>query len=114
MHGRLREEGGVLRYVDGNNFPGLFSPGLLADAEFPNDRLVALGIVSLEVVEQATPLADQHEQAAARAVVLLVRLEVVRQLANAFTDDGDLNLGTPRVSRVRLILVNHGFLLLSG
>jgi hypothetical protein len=87
---------------------------LLADAELPNDRLVALGIVSLEVVEQATPLADQHEQAAARAVVLLVRLEVVRQLANAFTDDGDLNLGTPRVSRVRLILVNYGFLLLSG
>src|ERR1700683_2510756 len=87
---------------------------LLADAKFPNDNLVALGIVSLEVVEQATPLADQHKQAAARAVVLLVRLEVIRQLANAFTDDGDLNLGTPRVSRVRLILVNDRFLLLSG
>ena len=87
---------------------------LLADAEFRNDRLIALGIVFLQIVEQATPLADQHEQAAARAVVLLVRLEVVRQLANAFTDNGDLNLGTPRVSRVRLILVNDRFLLLSG
>ena len=87
---------------------------LFADAEFPNDRLVALGIVSLEVVEQATPLADQHKQAAARAMVLLVRLEVIRQLANAFTDDGDLDLRTPGVSRVRLILVNNGFLLLSG
>src|SRR5258708_1157596 len=89
-------------------------PGLLADAEFADDGFVTLGIVSLEVVEQATPLADQHEQAAARAVVLLVRFEVIRQLANAFTDDGDLNLGTPRVSRVRLILVNDRFLLLSG
>jgi hypothetical protein len=87
---------------------------LFADAEFPNDSFIALGIVSLEVVEQATPLADQHKQAAARAVVLLVRLEVVRQLANAFTDDGDLNLGTPRVSRVRLIPVNDRLLLLSG
>ena len=87
---------------------------LLADAEFPDDGFVTLGIVSLEVVEQATPLADQHEQAAARAVVLLVRFEVIRQLANAFTNDGDLNLGTPRVSRVRLILVNDRFLLLSG
>ena len=87
---------------------------LFADAEFPNDRLIALGIVSLEVVEQATPLADQHEQAAARAVVLLVRFEVIRQLANAFTNDGDLNLRTPGVSRVRLILVNDRFLLLSG
>ena len=92
----------------------VYFASLLADAELPNDGFVALGIVSLEVVEQATPLADQHEQAAARAVVLLVRLEVIRQLANAFTDDGDLNLGTPRVSRVRLILVNYGFLLLSG
>jgi hypothetical protein len=87
---------------------------LFADTEFPNDCLITLGIVSLEVVEQATPLADQHEQAAARAVVLLVRFEVVRQLANAFTDDGDLNLGTPRVGRVRLILVNDRLLLLSG
>jgi hypothetical protein len=95
-------------------FPPQISQGLLADAELPNDRLIALGIVSFEVVEQATPLADQHEQAAARAVVLLVRLEVVGQLANAFTDDGDLNLGTPRVSRVRLILVNDRLFLLSG
>jgi hypothetical protein len=87
---------------------------LLADAEFPNDSFIALGIVSLEVVEQATPFTDQHKQAAARAVVLLVRFEVIRQLANAFTDDGDLNLRTPGVSRVRLILVNDRFLLLSG
>ena len=94
--------------------PGWFLQRLLADAEFSNDGLIALGIVSLEVIEQATPLADQHKQAAARAVVLLVRFEVVCQLANAFTDDGDLNLGAPRVSRVRLILVNDRFLLLSG
>jgi hypothetical protein len=47
-------------------------------------------------------------------VVLLVRFEVIRQLANAFTNDGDLNLRTPGVSRVRLILVNDRFLLLSG
>src|SRR6202162_3353142 len=123
MLGRLPDEGGVLRYVDQPGGPsfrasrervGFQTFPLFADAELPNDRLIALGIVSLEVVEQATPLADQHEQAAARAVVLLVRFEVVCQLANAFTDDGDLNLGTPRVSRVRLILVNDRFLLLSG
>jgi hypothetical protein len=89
-------------------------PDLLADAELADHGFIALGIVSLQIVQQATPLADQHKQAAARAVVLLVRLEVVCQLANAFTDDGDLNLGAPRVSRVRLILVNDRFLLLSG
>src|ERR1700688_2556214 len=119
---RLQEEGGGSQRIGSGKFlPGIqFQKDqdsfldLLADAEFPDDGFVTLGIVSLEVVEQATPLADQHEQAAARAVVLLVRFEVIRQLANAFTNDGDLNLGTPRVSRVRLILVNDRFLLLSG
>ena len=119
---RLQEEGGGSQRISSGKFlPGIqFQKDqesfldLLADAEFPDDGFVTLGIVSLEVVEQATPLADQHEQAAARAVVLLVRFEVVRQLANAFTDNGDLNLGTSRVSRVRLILVNDRFLLLSG
>ena len=38
---------------------------LLADAELADYSLIALGIVFLEVVEQATPLADQHEKAAA-------------------------------------------------
>ena len=38
---------------------------LLADAEFLDDALVTLGIVLLQVVEQATALADKHEQAPA-------------------------------------------------
>src|SRR5437868_14080436 len=57
---------------------------LLAKAYLLNDGLVALGIVLLEVIQQATPLADQHEKTAARAVILLVRFEVLRQLADAF------------------------------
>jgi len=92
------------------------TPGkcLLADTEFGNDALVTLGIVFLEVVEQATPLADQHEKTAARAVILLVRLEVLRQLANALAEQRDLHLGTAGVGRVRAVAVNNGFLLLSG
>ena len=38
---------------------------LLADAEPGDDAFIALGIVFLEVVEQATALADQHEKSAA-------------------------------------------------
>ena len=89
-------------------------PGLLADAELSNDRLIALGIVFLQIVEQATPLADQHEKAAARAVVFLVRLEVLRQLANAFAEQSDLNFRTSGIARMRPVLVDEGFLLLSG
>ena len=40
-------------------------PRLLADAELADHGFVALGIVFLEVVEQATTLADQHEKSAA-------------------------------------------------
>ena len=117
MRGRLHHSVAFLRNVPrrgGYTTASGTAQKLLADAEFRNDGFIALGIVFLEVVQQAPSLADQHEKAAARAVVFLVRLEVVRQLANAFTDDGDLDLGTPRVSRVRLILVNNGSFLLSG
>ena len=87
---------------------------LLADAEFGNDGLVALGIVFLQVVEQATALADQHEKAAARAVVFLVRLEVLRQLANAFTEQRDLDFRAAGIAGMRAVLVDEGFLVLSG
>ena len=40
-------------------------PALLTQAELLDNGLVAIGIVFLEVVEQATPLADQHEKSAA-------------------------------------------------
>jgi hypothetical protein len=38
---------------------------LLAEAEFMNDGFIALGIVFLQIIQQATPLADQHKKAAA-------------------------------------------------
>ncbi len=89
-------------------------PSLLTDAELADHGLIALGIVFLEVVEQASPLADQHEKSAARAVVFFVRLEVLRQLADALAQQGDLDFRTPRVAGMRRVPVNEGFLLLSG
>ena len=79
-----------------------------------NDRLVALGIVFFEVVEQATSLADQHEKTATRAVILQVRFEVLRQLTNAFAQQSDLDFWTARIGGMSSVLVNEGFLLFSG
>jgi hypothetical protein len=87
---------------------------LLANAELTDHGLITLGIVFLEVVEQAASLAHQHEKSAARAVVFLVRLEVLRQLANAFAKQSDLNFWASGVACVGSVLVNEGFLLLSG
>ena len=87
---------------------------LLAEAESLNNRLVALGIVFFEVVEQAATLADQHEKTTARAMIFQVRFEVVRQLTNAFAQQSDLDFRTARISGMRPVLINEGFLLLSG
>jgi hypothetical protein len=38
---------------------------LLAQAELVDDRLVTLGIVLLQVIQQTTALADHHEETAA-------------------------------------------------
>jgi hypothetical protein len=87
---------------------------LFAEAESLNHGFVALGIVFFEVVEQATPLADQHEKATARAMIFQVRFEVVRQLTNAFAQQSDLDFWTARIGGVRSVLINDRFLLLSG
>ena len=87
---------------------------LLADAELLNDAFITIGIVLLQVVEQATPLADEHEQTAARAVVFFMRLEVLRQLTDALTQQSDLDFRATGVSSVGRILVNEGFFVLSG
>jgi len=87
---------------------------LLSEAEFMNDGFIALGIVFLQIIQQATPLADQHEKAAARTVVFLVRFEVFRQLTNAFAQQSDLDFRTARIGGMRSVLVYEGFLLLSG
>jgi len=42
-----------------------FQHALLTDAQFRDHALVALGIVGLQIVEQTTTLAHQHQQAAA-------------------------------------------------
>jgi len=92
------------------------NPGqeLLTNPELADHGFIPLGIVFLEVVKQAAALADQHEKSAARAVVLLVRLEVLRQLADAFAEQSDLNFRAAGIACVRSVSGNEGFLLLSG
>ena len=87
---------------------------LFTEAESLDDGLVTLGIVRLEVVQQATSLADQHEKTAARAMILLVCFEVLRQVTNALAQQCDLNFRATRVGGMSAVLVYEGFLLLSG
>ena len=54
---------------------------------------VAVGIVRLQVVQQAAALAHEHQQSTTRCVILLVGLEVLRKLANTLTQNRDLDFG---------------------
>jgi hypothetical protein len=87
---------------------------LFADAELGNNGFIPFRVVLLQIVKQATTPAHHHEKSAARAVVFLVRLEVIRQLTNALAEQRDLNFGAASIGSVRAIRVNDGLLLLSG
>ena len=87
---------------------------LFANAQFLNDGFVALGIRLPEVIEQAATLAHHHEKAAPGGMVLLMRLEMLRQFTNPRTQDRDLDLGRAGVSRVRAIGIYNRLLMLSG
>ena len=54
----------------------------------------------LQVIQQAAALADQHQKSAAGSMVLLVRLEMLGQLANPLTQNRDLNFRGTGVSFV--------------
>ena len=86
---------------------------LLADTHLLNYSLVTLGVIFLEIVQQATAPADHHEKTAARSVVLLMRTEVLGQLADALAEKGNLNFRAACVGGMGLILLDDVVLLLS-
>src|SRR4030095_15212199 len=66
---------------------------LLPNTE-PLDQLgVAIRIFALQVVQQASPLTDQLQKAAARVMILRVGLEMLGQVIDALAQERDLYLG---------------------
>jgi hypothetical protein len=87
---------------------------LLTNAEFLDYVLIALGIVVLEVVEQATALAHHHQETAAGGVILFVRLKVVRQFADPFAQHCDLHFRAASIFLVRAVPGNDVLFSLSS
>src|SRR5262249_6714351 len=84
---------------------------LLAEIEAPDERAVALDVGALQVVELPAALADELQEAAARGVVLLVRLEVLGEVRDPLAEERDLHLGRAGVALVRRVLLDDGGLL---
>src|SRR5947207_6051065 len=71
--------------------------GLSPDPELGDEGAVALDVGVPQVVEQSPLLADQEKEAAARVMVLGVRLQVLRELPYASCGQRDLDFGGSRV-----------------
>ena len=74
---------------------------LLAYAQLTDDFAVTICIVCLEVIQQPPALAHQHQQAAARSMILRMGFEMLGQLANALAEDRDLHFRTSGVGVMR-------------
>jgi hypothetical protein len=73
---------------------------LFTDSKFLNDVFVTLSIVRFQIVQQATALADHHKKTPPGGMVLFMALEVLRQLADTLTENGNLDF---RAARIRLM-----------
>src|ERR1039457_6261503 len=90
---------------------GLSQFVLLANAKLADDLAIPLRVALLQIIKQTAALAHQHQKSAARPMVLLVQLKVLRQLANALAQEGNLDLRTPGVRLVRTKLLDNVCLL---
>ena len=88
--------------------------GLAAEAEIGDQRAVALEVGALEVAEQAAAAADQHQQAAARVVVLAVLAQVLGELVDPLGEQRDLDLGRAGVGVGPAVLADQLLLLVLG
>jgi hypothetical protein len=77
---------------------------LSTQSQLVDQGLVATLIVASKVVEQASPLAHEHQKPAARVVVLDVDLEMVGELGYALTEECDLHLARSGVPGLALVL----------
>ena len=67
-------------------------PKLLSQTQLSNQGTIALDVGLLEVVQQTATLTNHQQQTATAVVILLVELEVLVQVVDAFGQQSDLNL----------------------
>lgn len=71
--------------------------GLLAEIEFLDELLIALGSSLLEIIKKTAALGDHPEKTATRGMILGVGLEMVGQGADPLGEAGDLDIGAAGV-----------------
>jgi hypothetical protein len=80
---------------------------LAADPKAVNQGLVPFGAAALQVINQTPTAGDHQQQPAPGMVVLLVGLNMLRQLRNALTEEGNLHLWRATIGLVRPVLLDY-------
>lgn len=94
--GSEREGGAVTR-----------SPHALpTQAKLADQCSIPLDIVAVEVIEKPTSLPDEHEQPSTRVVILLVDLQMIRQMIDSRGEECNLHLWRSGVGLVGAVLGN--------
>src|SRR5205085_10664189 len=97
LRGRWRFESATCGDVTRSNFhPPVFDL-LSPQAQFLDQRPIALQVDPLQVVQEAAAAADELQEAAPRVVVLRVRAQVLGELVDPRGEERDLNLRRARV-----------------
>ncbi len=89
-------------------------PPLFAEAEPGDDFAIPVDVAIVEVTEQTAPLAHKHQKSTPCVEIMLVRLQVRRQVLNPFRKDRDLDFWGARIGGVNAILPDQCGLLLVG
>jgi len=85
---------GRLPYSSG---PGQSAKKLSAQAEFLNQRTIAVDILAPKVIKETSALAHDLQKATTRMMVLRVGLKVVLEACDALGEERDLDFGRTRV-----------------
>src|SRR6185437_6162661 len=75
-------------------------------AETADQRLIALGVLALEITEQATASVDHLQETTTRMMVFLVRLEMLGQLLDARGQQRNLHLRRTGVGRRAAVILD--------
>jgi len=79
---------------------------LLSKPQFLDDILVSLNVHPSKVVEQSPPLPDELEKPSSGVVILLVSLEMFREVIDAIAQNGNLHFRGTRIFLMQLETIN--------
>ena len=80
---------------------------LFTKLQFFGDRLIAVSVRVMEVIQQTPALTHHYEQTAPRAVIFQVLLEVLAQMVDPLGQQGNLNICRPGVTLVNSKVCNR-------